>query len=219
MRTLRSRALPGRARRARAWRGRSSPQRAGAAHLRRIVGRRHRSVHVRAAVLVRSSPAIALTNDGRRDRRPRLRGLRTPWRSRNPASILAAPGVYAGITVFAGRRRARSPASAAACACPGLTINGQGGDIGIHFQQGAKLAVDHCAISDLILYGIYVQAGEFDVDRHRHDDRLERELRHSSPKPATARSTGVARRKQPRTSACSSTRRRTCSCARSSATA
>jgi hypothetical protein len=41
----------------------------------------------------------------------------------------------------------------------GLTINSLGGgDIGIYFQQGAKLAVDHCVISGLNLYGIYVQA-------------------------------------------------------------
>jgi Right handed beta helix region len=40
----------------------------------------------------------------------------------------------------------------------GITINGKGGDIGIHFQQGSKLAVDHCTMSDLNFYGLYVQA-------------------------------------------------------------
>ena len=72
-------------------------------------------------------------------------------------SIIAAPGVYAGISVFAGDGVTVSGIGSRV-RLSGLTINGQGGDTGIRFQQGAKLAVDHCTIADLNLYGIYVQA-------------------------------------------------------------
>jgi hypothetical protein len=73
------------------------------------------------------------------------------------ASIIAAQGVYAGITVFTGDGVAVSGVGTRV-RLSGLTINGQGGDIGIHFTQGARLAVDHCVVSGLNLYGIYVQA-------------------------------------------------------------
>ena len=73
------------------------------------------------------------------------------------ASIIAAPGVYAGVTVFTGDGIAVSGVGTRV-RLSGLTINGQGGDIGIHFTQGARLAVDHCVVSSLNLYGIYVQA-------------------------------------------------------------
>jgi Right handed beta helix region len=73
------------------------------------------------------------------------------------ASIIAAPGVYAGITVFTGDGVAVSGVGTRV-RLSGLTINGQGGDVGIHFQQGARLAIDHCVVSALNLYGIYVQA-------------------------------------------------------------
>lgn len=72
-------------------------------------------------------------------------------------SIVSAPGVYAGISVFTGNGVTITGVGSRV-RLSGLTINGQGGDIGIHFQQGAKLAVDHCTMSDLNLYGLYVQA-------------------------------------------------------------
>lgn len=72
-------------------------------------------------------------------------------------SIIAAPGVYAGISVFTGNGVTVSGVGSRV-RLSGITINGQGGDIGIQFTQGAKLAVDHCTIADLNLYGIYVQA-------------------------------------------------------------
>jgi hypothetical protein len=73
------------------------------------------------------------------------------------ASIVAAPGVYAGVTVFTGDGVAVSGVGTRV-RLSGLTINGQGGDIGIHFLQGARLAVDHCVVSGLNLYGLYLQA-------------------------------------------------------------
>jgi hypothetical protein len=72
-------------------------------------------------------------------------------------SIIASPGVYAGISVFSGDGVAVSGVGSRV-RLSGLTINGQGGDIGIHFTQGAKLAVDHCTMADLNLSGVYIQA-------------------------------------------------------------
>jgi hypothetical protein len=72
-------------------------------------------------------------------------------------SIISSPGVYAGISVFAGDGVTVSGVGSRV-RLSGLTINGQGGDIGIHFTQGSKLAVDHCTMADLNLYGLYVQA-------------------------------------------------------------
>lgn len=72
-------------------------------------------------------------------------------------AIIAPPGVYAGVSVFSGNGVTVSGVGSRV-RLSGLAINGQGGDIGIQFTQGAKLAVDHCAITDLNLYGIYVQA-------------------------------------------------------------
>lgn len=72
-------------------------------------------------------------------------------------SIISAPGVYAGISVFTGDGVTVSGVGSRV-RLSGLSINGQGGDIGIHFTQGSKLAVDHCTMSDLNLYGLYVQA-------------------------------------------------------------
>jgi len=72
-------------------------------------------------------------------------------------SIIAAPGVYAGISVFSGNGVTITGVGSRV-RLSGITINGQGGDIGIHFQQGSKLAVDHCTMSDLNFYGLYVQA-------------------------------------------------------------
>jgi hypothetical protein len=72
-------------------------------------------------------------------------------------SIIAAPGVYAGISVFSGNGVTITGVGSRV-RLSGLSINGQGGDIGVHFQQGSKLAMDHCTMSDLNLYGLYVQA-------------------------------------------------------------
>ena len=72
-------------------------------------------------------------------------------------SIIAAPGVYAGISVSAGNGVTVAGVGIRV-RLSGLTINGLGGDMGIYFQQGARLAVDHTQITDFNLYGLYVQA-------------------------------------------------------------
>jgi hypothetical protein len=72
-------------------------------------------------------------------------------------AILAAPGVYAGVTVFAGNGITISGVGSRV-KLRGLTVNGQGGDIGIHFQQGTKLDVERCTVSGMNLYGLYINA-------------------------------------------------------------
>lgn len=75
-------------------------------------------------------------------------------------SIIAPPGLYAGISVFAGENGIDVAGAAIVVKLRGLTINGQGGDIGISFSQGTRLYVEHCVISDMSSRGIRVQTGE-----------------------------------------------------------
>src|SRR5262245_46616782 len=51
-------------------------------------------------------------------------------------AINAPPGVYAGISVFAGEDGIDVVAPAANVVLRGITVNGQGGNIGIRLQSG-----------------------------------------------------------------------------------
>jgi len=64
-------------------------------------------------------------------------------------SIVAAPGVFAGIGVGAGGNATGVEIATAdvKVALRGLTITGQGGDYGIHMTGGASLLVERCAVS------------------------------------------------------------------------
>jgi hypothetical protein len=64
-------------------------------------------------------------------------------------SIIAPPGIYAGVSVFAGDGfTINSPG--VAVTLKGLAINGQGpGTVGIHFTQGSRLDVDGCTVSNM----------------------------------------------------------------------
>jgi len=72
-------------------------------------------------------------------------------------TIGAPPGVYAGITVFSGDG-VTVDGSGIAVTLRGLTINGQGGNTGIKFQQGATLTVENCEIVNMGVSGIAVTA-------------------------------------------------------------
>ncbi len=63
-------------------------------------------------------------------------------------SIIAAPGVYAGISVFAGTNGIDINTPGVNVVLRGLTINGQGGDNGIDFVQGAELTVENCVFEN-----------------------------------------------------------------------
>ncbi len=80
-------------------------------------------------------------------------------------SLTAAPGVYAGISVF--------PAAIAGVSIGtpginvvlrGLTINGQGGAVGVLMTAGNKLSIENCVISNFFVnnsdrqYGVFVES-------------------------------------------------------------
>jgi hypothetical protein len=72
-------------------------------------------------------------------------------------SIVASPGVYAGISAAAG--------SAVTIASPnvnvvlrGLSINGVGGSRGINMTDGASLTIENCVLSNFTSAALYISA-------------------------------------------------------------
>jgi hypothetical protein len=74
-----------------------------------------------------------------------------------PVSIIAPPGVYAGISVSAGDGIAVNGAGITVV-LQGLSITGMGGNNGISFGQGAELHVINCSISNFSGTGILATA-------------------------------------------------------------
>jgi hypothetical protein len=72
-------------------------------------------------------------------------------------SIIAPAGVYAGVTVASGSG-ITVDGSGIVVVLRGLTINGQGGDWGIFFNQGTALTVEDCEIANMIRDGIIIGA-------------------------------------------------------------
>lgn len=72
---------------------------------------------------------------------------------------IVAPGVYAGISVFAGTNGVDVDGAGITVTLRGLTINGQGGNSGIVFTQGSRLFIEQCIISNLGVYGIQLLIG------------------------------------------------------------
>jgi hypothetical protein len=64
-------------------------------------------------------------------------------------AIIAPAGVYAGISVFVGENGVDVDGAAIVVVLRGLTINGQGGNKGIAFAQGARLYIEQCTISNM----------------------------------------------------------------------
>ena len=68
-------------------------------------------------------------------------------------SIIAPQGVYAGVTVASGDGvTVDSPG--AIVALRGLSINGQGGNIGINVKNASRVHIEGCVISDMASNGI-----------------------------------------------------------------
>lgn len=75
-------------------------------------------------------------------------------------SILAAPGVYAGISVFPGEVGVTIAAGATdKVTLLGLTINGQGGIAGIVVNSGDEIHIEHCTVANILGDGIAVLGG------------------------------------------------------------
>ena len=70
-------------------------------------------------------------------------------------SIIAPSGIYAGISVFTGSG-VTVATSGVKVLLRGLTINGQGGSIGIDFSAGggAELVVEQCTIANMLVGGV-----------------------------------------------------------------
>ena len=75
-------------------------------------------------------------------------------------AIIAPPGVYAGITVFAGFDGVTVAAGPTdKVLLRGLTINGQGGNYGIHVTSGRETHIEDCTVANLTLHGILIEGG------------------------------------------------------------
>jgi len=68
-------------------------------------------------------------------------------------AIIAAPGVYAGVSVLSGDGITVN-APGATVVLRGLSINGQGGDTGIVVFQAARLRIEGCVVSNMALSGV-----------------------------------------------------------------
>lgn len=77
-------------------------------------------------------------------------------------SVIAPPGIYAGVSVFAPFAGITIDAPGAKVALRGLSINGQGGSPGVWMLNGAELHVEGCVISGLV-HGVLIQSGSTSV--------------------------------------------------------
>jgi hypothetical protein len=78
-------------------------------------------------------------------------------------AIIAPPGVYAALSVFAGDNGIDINTAGVKVILRGLTINGQGGVHGIAFTAGAQLNVDNCVIANMGSDGLHATASGADV--------------------------------------------------------
>jgi hypothetical protein len=70
-------------------------------------------------------------------------------------SIIAPPGIYAGISVFAGSAGVELHDGATKVKLQGLTINGQGGGVGIFVVAGdAEVDISDCEVSGMAADGL-----------------------------------------------------------------
>ena len=74
-------------------------------------------------------------------------------------SLTAAPGVYAGMSVFPGATGVTIATPGVNVVLRGLTINSQGGDSGVLMSAGSKLSIENCVISNfngINKHGVFV---------------------------------------------------------------
>jgi hypothetical protein len=75
-------------------------------------------------------------------------------------SIIAPPGVYAGMSVFPTEDGVTIAAGAGdKVVLRGLTINGQGGNRGIVVTSGGEVHIEGCTVANLGLHGIEINGG------------------------------------------------------------
>ena len=76
-----------------------------------------------------------------------------------PVTIEAPAGVYAGISVFPSTNGIDVNAPGATVTLRGLSINGQGGNIGISVTAVGALRIDRCRISRMGAQGVHITSG------------------------------------------------------------
>jgi hypothetical protein len=77
-----------------------------------------------------------------------------------PVSIIAPPGVYAGVSVFAGTDGITVSAGPThRVVLRGLVVNGQGGNNGIRVTSGGKIHIEDCTTSNLGSAGTFIEGG------------------------------------------------------------
>ena len=75
-------------------------------------------------------------------------------------SIIAPPGVYAGISAFPGQDGVTVNAGAGdKVVLRGLSINGQGGNRGIVVVAGGEVHIEQCTITNMATHGIEIDGG------------------------------------------------------------
>jgi hypothetical protein len=74
-------------------------------------------------------------------------------------SIIAPPGIYAGISVPSGNDGIDVAASGKKVVLRGLAINGQGGNTGINITAAAEVHIEYCVVSNMGSDGIQVTSG------------------------------------------------------------
>jgi hypothetical protein len=74
-------------------------------------------------------------------------------------SIIAPPGIYAGVSVPSGSDGIDVAASGKKVVLRGLAINGQGGDVGINITAAAQVNIEHCIVSNMGGDGIFITSG------------------------------------------------------------
>jgi hypothetical protein len=74
-------------------------------------------------------------------------------------SIIAPPGVFAGISVFAGDGVTVAAGPSDSVVLRGLSINGQGGSVGIRVASGHDIHIERCVVASLTQYGIRTEGG------------------------------------------------------------
>ena len=83
-----------------------------------------------------------------------------PMTITKPVSIIAPPGVYAGLSVFPGTDGITIAVGASdKVVLRGLTINGQGGDRGIVVTSGGEVHIEQCTVSGMGTNGIEINGG------------------------------------------------------------
>jgi hypothetical protein len=76
-------------------------------------------------------------------------------------SVIAPPGIYAGITVTNGNGITVSTGSSDVVVLRGLSINGQGGAQGVSIVSAKQVHIEDCTISNMGQEGIFIEGGNY----------------------------------------------------------